>query len=255
MSAIDPVAAGGFASAAGHYAKVRPAYAREAIGVLQEVVPPGIVLDVGAGTGILTGQLERAGRSLHAVEPLSEMLVHLRRSLPGTPAVVASGEAMPLRGELYSGVTIAQAFHWMDPRRTLGEVSRVLRQGGVLALMWNVRDESVPWVGELTDLVEERTGGRPYTDHRDRDWNDVVDHEGGFEHLGDHRWSNPIPTTRDGVVERVRSTSYVALLDEGEREQLIVDARRLLAEDRDLAGQDSFDYPHHTVMHLWRRAR
>lgn len=252
MSSMNPVSAGGFSSAAGHYARARPAYAREAIGLIGEVVAGGAVLDLGAGTGILTSQLRRSGREVHACEPLPEMVAHLRRALPDVPAVVGTAEDLPLRRDRYSGVTIAQAFHWMDPARALPEVERVLVPGGVLAMLWNVRDESVGWVGELTDLIESRSGGRPYSDHREHRWSDVVAAVGGFSHVGSHRWSNPVQTTPAGLLERVRSTSFVAVLDEPERKAIEDEVRALLEASPQLAGRDRFEYPYHTVVELWR---
>jgi len=147
VSHVNPVAAGGFSSAAGHYARSRPTYAARAVGLLKESIPPGPVLDVAAGTGILTGQLLRAGRALVAVEPLPEMLAQLRRSLPAVPGLQATAEALPFADGSFAGVTAAQAFHWFDAPAALAEAARVLEPGGVLAMVWNVRDESVPWVG------------------------------------------------------------------------------------------------------------
>ncbi|MCZ7628575.1 MAG: class I SAM-dependent methyltransferase [Microthrixaceae bacterium] len=99
---------------------------RAAIGRIAEVIPPGAVLDVGAGTGILTGGLSRAGREMVAVEPLEEMLAQLSRALGSVPAVAAVAEALPFRPDAFSGMTVAQAFHWMDHGRVLTEARRVL---------------------------------------------------------------------------------------------------------------------------------
>lgn len=252
VSGMDPVSSGGFASAAGHYAKARPAYARAAIGRIAEVIPPGAVLDVGAGTGILTGGLSRAGREMVAVEPLEEMLAQLSRALGSVPAVAAVAEALPFRPAAFSGMTVAQAFHWMDHGRVLTEARRVLSPGGVLALVWNVRDESVPWVRELTDLIEARSGGRPYSDRGGGDWEQVVEESGGFVHMCTDRYPNPVEASHELVVERVRSTSFVAVMDPPARESLIDEVRGVLARSDHVGDRERFEYPHDTVVHLWR---
>jgi SAM-dependent methyltransferase len=51
-------------------------------------------------------------------------------------------------------VVAAQAFHCFDPLRALPELARVLRTGGRLSLVWNARDESVPWVRRLTSIID-----------------------------------------------------------------------------------------------------
>ena len=44
---------------------------------------------------------------------------------------------------------VSSAWHWMDPDRTVAEVGRVLRPGGVLGVIWNGADRSIDWVAEL----------------------------------------------------------------------------------------------------------
>lgn len=250
---IDPVAAGGFSSAASTYARIRPTYARPAIGAIKDLCPEGAaVLDVAAGTGILTGQLVRAGLRVVAVEPLEEMAHHLQLTLPTVPLVRSVVEQLAVRDRSFDVVTVAQAFHWFDASAALSELARVLRPGGVLVLMWNARDASMPWVDELTQLVERRCGGRPYDDHRELAWGDVVADHGGFGPLDERRYPNPIPTTLEGVLDRLRSTSFVAVLADADRDALLEDARELLGGHPELVG--TFDYPHDTVLHVARVA-
>jgi SAM-dependent methyltransferase len=248
---IDPVAAGGFSSAAATYARIRPAYARGAIGALRDQSPGAALVDVAAGTGILTGQLSRAGLRAVAIEPLPAMARQLRLSLPAVPVVLGTAEALPLADATADLLTVGQGFHWFDAQAALAESARVLRPGGVLALLWNVRDESVPWVHELTDLVEEHTGGRPYDDHREHRWEDVIAASGRFGPVSVDAYPNAVPTTVDGVLDRLRSTSFVAALSDGPRDELLAAAARLLATHTELVG--TFEYPHDTVLFRCRR--
>lgn len=252
--AINPVAAGGFAAAAATYARIRPAYARPAVGriadLARSMAPGGRVLDVAAGTGILTGQLARLGLQVIAVEPLEEMVLHLRRAVPAAPTVRGLAEALPVVDHSVGLCTVAQSFHWFDEPAALAELWRVLEPGAALALIWNARDESEPWVAALTDLVEQRTGGRPYDDHRERPWAAVVAAAGGFSPLESASYPNPVPTGVEGVLDRLRSTSFVAALPDESRDDLVADARVLLVDGFGLSG--TFAYPHDTVLHICR---
>ncbi|MGI9577678.1 MAG: class I SAM-dependent methyltransferase [Microthrixaceae bacterium] len=237
--------------AAGSYAKSRPAYAREAIGMLKDQVATGPVLDLAAGTGILTGQMLRARREVCAVEPLQQMRDQFRLSLPGVPLAAGTAEAIPFRAGVFAGVVVAQAFHWFDARLALGEIARVLVDGGTMAILFNVRDESVGWVRELTDLMEARSGGRPYSDQRERSWESVVSDFGRFVLTASARFDNPVPSSPSAVLDRVGSTSFVAMMDDAARESLMAEVSELIASAPETAGRSRFEYPHTTELRCW----
>ncbi len=249
---MHPVSTGGFSSAAGSYARARPGYAREAVGLVKEAVRGGPLLDLAAGTGILTGQLSRAGVEVYAAEPVPEMLEQLVRSLPGVPAVAATAEALPFDTGSFAALTVAQAFHWFDAPRALSEIARVLTEGGALAMLFNVRDESVDWVRELADLVEDRSGGRPYSDQRERSWEQVVADHGAFGAATLQTFANPVPSSPASILERLRSTSFVAVMDHESRESLLAEAAELVAGHPELRGRERFDYPHRCEVRIWR---
>jgi len=146
--------ASSFGSAAAAYAEHRPSYADTAIRWCLEGLPPTpSVVDLGAGTGILTAALTRLGADVTAVEPDQDMLAELRRHLPDVRAVPGSAEAIPLPDASVDAVLAGQAMHWFDLDRALPEIARVLRPGGVLAGLWNVDDDRVGWVAELSETA------------------------------------------------------------------------------------------------------
>ena len=143
-----------FGASARAYAEHRPDYAGEAIAwcVAGAERPVVDVLDLGAGTGALTGGLLAAGLSVTAVEPDPAMLAELARQWPGVPAAVGRAEAVPLPDAAVDAVFVATAFHWFDADRALPEIARVLRPGGVLAVLYDLVDTTVPWAAELDRL-------------------------------------------------------------------------------------------------------
>ena len=109
----------------------------------------GRVADLAAGTGALTRQLDQQADWVVAVEPDIRMLEVLRARSPHISAVQAWAEKLPIRSGSLDVVTVSSAWHWMDHERTIDEIARVLRPGGVLAVIWNGAVRSVDWVGEL----------------------------------------------------------------------------------------------------------
>lgn len=250
---VHPVAAGGFAAAAPTYARIRPAYARGAIGAIKErAAPDATVLDVAAGTGILTGQLVRARLEVIAVEPVEEMLVQLVRTLPSVAAVRGVAEALPVADARVDVVVVGEAFHWFDVPTALAEAARVLRPGGRLMLLWNRRDDSVDWVEQYGRIVvSERPEGRPYPQRAD--WAEPVAATGAFGGQLVERFDNPRPCGPQALVDRAASTSFVAAAEPAARERVLTRVRQLADEHPDLAGRDRFEIPYVTELWSWTR--
>lgn len=141
--------ASSFGAAAGAYAEHRPDYAQDAVGWALELAPGRRVLDLGAGTGKLTGVLSALDADVVAVEPDPAMLCELRRSLPGVRAESGSAEAIPLPDGSIDAVLAGNAMHWFDMAVAGPEIARVLAPDGILAGLWNVLDDEVEWVAEL----------------------------------------------------------------------------------------------------------
>jgi len=144
--------AASFGSVAQAYAENRPEYPREAVAWLAGGSPAN-VLELGSGTGKLTRPLTALGHRVVATDPQVTMLDELKRAAPGARRVAARAETIPLASGVVDLVISAQAFHWFDQERALPEIARVLRPGGVLALVWNIGDFKVPWVRKVLGLI------------------------------------------------------------------------------------------------------
>ena len=145
MSEIHPAAAQGFSASADAYERGRPGYPDEAIAWIVErlrLEPGRNVLDLAAGTGKLTRALVPSGAQVIAVEPIDEMREQLFAALPDVDAFDGTAESIPLPDASVDAVTCAQAFHWFRAAEAVQEIHRVLRPGGSIALIWNIRDLS-----------------------------------------------------------------------------------------------------------------
>jgi len=205
--------AASFARVADAYERARPGYPADAVLWLAGETPCDVV-DLGAGTGKLTRSLAALGHHVVAVEPLAEMLEQLRAAVPGATAVVGSAESMPLPDASIDVVACAQAFHWFDQEAALSEIARVLRPGGRIALVWNVRDERVPWVSELSDAMVGRTGV-------DRGASEPIERSGLYGEVERARFEHTQDVDREALRALVLSRSYCAVLPEEERAPIL----------------------------------
>jgi len=222
-----------FGIAATAYERGRPPYPEEA---LDWLLPAGAsrVVDLGAGTGKLTRQIHQRGLQVTAVEPTDGMRAELTRVLPGIPALAGSAEALPLPDHSADAVLCAQAWHWVDPARAVPEAARVLTPGGRLGLIWNLRDEREDWVRRLGELIT--SPELPRDHHLSSPFGPAETHDFG--------WTHQIDLPR--LLDLVASRSYVILLGDQERADLLDRVRELTTTHPDLAGRDTFALPYIT---------
>lgn len=235
-----------FGSVAAVYEASRPSYPAAAVSWL--VRPEEVrVVDVGAGTGKLTRALVAAGHEVTAVDPSERMLAVLRSRVPGAATLVGTGEQLRVGDESVDALTYAQAWHWVDPQRASVEAARVLRPGGTLGLIWNLRDERVDWVRELGTAMRADKG--QYTIGMADD--PGVTAPFGTPERAEFGWTQPID--REALLELVRSRSYFAVLDGAGQDAVLAAVRRLLDTHPQLVGRDVLELPYVTVTFRYRR--
>lgn len=252
-STINPLAER-FGDAADAYERGRPSYPPEAVAAIAAflgLAPGSRVLDLGAGTGKLTRLLVPTGADVVAVEPVDGMRRRLEASVPGVEALAGAAEAIPLPNGSVQGATVAQAMHWFDPAPALSELHRVIAPAGGLAVIFNRRDESVPWVARMTDVLEEGTGGESPVETLG--WRGKLARSALFGPAEELAFSHAHTVTVDGVIDRVASISTVADMEPVAREALFDRIRALLADDPDTAGREVIDLPYRTALLLLPR--
>ena len=126
-------------------------------------------------------------------------------------------------------MTAGQSFHWFDECRALPEIARVLRPGGLLAVVFNLRDESEPWVAELGRILRGQDGsGNSGTDAGMEDFGPLF---GPVEHVAvPHVQTLDVP----GLVGLAGTRSYALVLPPDERAPLLAAVETL---GRQVAGE------------------
>jgi SAM-dependent methyltransferase len=150
-----------FDPAASEYQMARPSYPHALYDTLDRFIgglSGRVVVDLGAGTGIVSGALAQRGATVMAVEPSLAMLNALRSAYPTLDVAAGRAESLPLRSRAVDLITCAQAWHWVEPIASALECRRVLRPGGHLALWSNVSDSGAAWLKE----IQREVGLGPY---------------------------------------------------------------------------------------------
>lgn len=247
---IDPkihvAAAEGYSLQADTYQSARPSYHPDLVARFVEQFSDGTVLDLGAGTGKFTGLLHAADVDVIAVEPIAATRSLISERLPGVPVVDGSAESIPLPNASVVTVVVAQAFHWFRHAAALDEIIRLLRPGGALVTVWNVRDETVPWVAAYSEIVNRHAGDTPR--HRTMEWRQAIEADDRFELVDDWTVDHPVDTSAKGVLARALSTSFIAALPAEEQHRV---RRELEAVTAPLG--ERFHYPYRAELQAWRR--
>lgn len=237
----------GYGVAGSDYERSRPSYPPEAVRLLVDelaVAAGRTVLDVGAGTGKLTRQLEQTSATVVAVEPVAAMLAQLVDRTQVAYAVVGTAEQLPVSAQSVDAVVVGTAFHWFDGDRALGEIHRVLRSGGGLGLVWNNPDTEVPWVRDVWGIVDGYRGEAPR--NRDLRWRQAFERSGAFTPLNHKRFAYEEVFGLDDLLARIASISFIAELGDHERDEVFARIRDVAATHPQLGGRARFAMPYRT---------
>ena len=217
------------------YDRGRPTYPAEAAAWLVGGEAK-VVLELAAGTGKLTRELVDQGHAVFATEPDEEMLAVLRERVPEVSARPATAEEIPANDRSVDVVVVAQAFHWFDPERALPEIARVLKPGGHLALVWNSRDERIPWVRRMGDLLGRQDLDTSSSQH--------VVHSDLFGFVEEATFKHWQEIDRESIIDLARSRSSFAVMDDAEREDHLAQVRAFY--DDYGRGMDGMQVPYVT---------
>ena len=245
-----------FGEVANEYNRLRSGPSKEA---LDWLIPEGAtdVLEIGAGTGILTRLLAERVHHVIAVEPDARMRAVLAAQHPMIEVLAGHAEEIPAAASSVDLVIAQSAWHWVDEERAVPEVVRVLRPGGRLSLVWTGPDRTVDWMRSLW------AGGIIFSPEEQSDEDDRrkrrhlvnVDLGGESPFLQPEtvlfRWTRPMP--RSDLVALSATYSAVITMEENARREHLEAMTRFLDSNEAFAGLDVIDVPMRS--YCWRATK
>ena len=139
-----------FGLAAISYDRCRPRYPQHAVDFVLEFADGGLVVDVGAGTGIFTRQLAERGLDVLAVEPDPAMAAVAQGH--GVRVKVAAFEEWDPGGRKPAVVVFANSWHWVDRATALSRIQDTLAPRGHLVLIWHALRPAGPIADRIDDV-------------------------------------------------------------------------------------------------------
>ncbi|TCO59337.1 class I SAM-dependent methyltransferase [Actinocrispum wychmicini] len=234
-----------FGEIADRYDRFRPGVPAAA---LDWLLPDGCetVVDLAAGTGALTRRLVDLVQYVVAVEPDPRMRETLARNCPEARLLPGTAERMFLPDGSADALLISMAWHWMDPRRAMPEIARVLRGGGTFGVLWNHRDLSVSWVADLdrfTRAQRVRESGRGVAAQAPS--RDVMDPPTGslFSPLVELRLTWSMPVTAEEIVGLMGTDASAIALSTEARHAVDERVAGYLRAELGLSGDRTIDLP------------
>ena len=236
-----------FSDRVADYVRYRPDYPVAMLAWLQRehgVNPHWLVADIGAGTGISSKLFLDGGYRVIAVEPNEPMRTAAEQWLGDNERFrIIDGRATEtgLEDESIDLITVAQAFHWFDQDAAHREFQRILKPGGLAAIIWNSRRlVGTPFLEGYEALLKEY--GTDYTSVAER-YGDEAQMRAWFGagYLGMGRFDHGQLLDLDALRGRLASSSYAPRAGHSSYEPMM-HALRELFDRCAQAGHISFDY-------------
>jgi SAM-dependent methyltransferase len=236
-----------FSDRVADYVKYRPHYPVEIIDLLAAkcaLTPDSVIADIGAGTGISAKLFLENGNPVIGVEPNRDMREAAEVWLADYgryTSIDGSADHTRLPAGAIDIIIAAQAFHWFDQTKTRAEWKRILKDEGVVVLMWNDRRvDSTPFLRDYEDLLQ-RFG----TDYNEINHKNVQDAKVFQSFFGgaffEATFDNIQRFDFDGLMGRLNSSSYVPARDHPNYAPMAARAREIF-DAHAVNGKVAFEY-------------
>ena len=227
------------------YDAARPTYPAESLAKLTALIDSDSaeIIDIGCGTGILTRQLQAAvpEANIQGCDINADMIAKAEQSSHDIKFFENVAEDLPFDDDQFNLITVGQAVHWFDRPKFYPEMMRVLKKGGVLALIENNRSwQTDAFFAKYEDLLEAHSPN--YSRHyRNTDYMGEMA-EAGFKEVAVHEsiWQRVM--TAAEFTDMSCSSSKMAAARKATDNEVLAELKNLIAEYVDADGKLAIDY-------------
>jgi SAM-dependent methyltransferase len=226
MSSTDTFAANidrftGFAALYDRHRAGPPAGLAPLVAQFAGGVRPGLVVDLGSGTGLSTRYWADKAERVIGVEPTPDMRAQAVAATTAANISYLEGlsHATGLPGRSAQIVCCVQSLHWMEPRGTFEEAARILVRGGVFATCdYDWPPVTASWEANAAFESSQRTARRLEREMRSgeglRQWDKAghltrMEASGCFRHVQEAMVHHTDEGNADRLVGLLLSQGYV----------------------------------------------
>ena len=229
-----------------NYVKYRPSYPGSVVAALEEsfgITELSLIADVGSGTGKLSEAFLENGYQVLGIEPNKEMREagdKLLEKWQRFESLDASAESTGLPDSSVDLIIAGQSFHWFDRDLSKIEFQRIIKPNGGVALIWNERNETSPFLSAYEGFLHENASAYGSVKHRRID--DAV-FERLFSDTGYQVFQDKYQQSFDfeGLLGRYLSSSYS--FNAGHPQHSVAKLNlRALFDRFQIGGKVRFDY-------------
>lgn len=236
---------GRFSNRVENYVKYRPHYPEGIIDFLSRecgLTKDTVIADIGSGPGISSEHFVANGNRVLAVEPNDDMR-NAAEKIYGSDknfvSIKGTAEETNLEDNCCNMIIAGQAFHWFDKKKCRKEFQRILKPGGYVVLMWNLRGGFSGIMEDYEQLISKY--GNDYVRLYKDDVNEDEIRE--FFHPS-QMYTKPFVNfqelTYEGFEGRLLSSSYIPL--HGEDHDLMIGELKKIYDDYSSNGKVKLEY-------------
>ena len=233
-----------FSGRAEDYARYRPGYPEQVISLLETKIDfdsSKDIADIGCGTGILSRLFLNNGNLVFGVEPNEDMRTKSEKLLSkfiNFISVDGAAEDTHLATNSVDMISVGQAFHWFDHKKTKKEFKRILRKGGYIVIIWNERKNNTPLMKAINKML------KSIGDEHHEAEKDLMDKDLLNTFFGKEAAYSTFPNFQmldlAGLKGRIQSISYVP--ETGQENKQIMSELKELFEQYNNGGMVKIEY-------------